>query len=271
MTLEHIFTSADKWFKEYTASFLSGDYSRDHGFELKILHTRNVVRRAAELALFLEAENGPDDRRRCGAKLGALLHDAGRFEQFKRYQTFNDSISEDHGKLAIEVIDNHGVLADLEARDRRLGEAVRFAVFVHNKLSIPPEEDRLAVLLAKIVRDADRIDIFRIMAEQLGKPLEPGQEAVFLHFEDTGFVSDEVFASIKNGEIVRRDTLRGKPDFICQILSWINIMNYPYSCRVVNDSGNFTALLACLPRDKRGNSIREILNKEMERKLQATA
>ncbi len=257
----------DKWFDAYTKSFLTGDYSHDHGFELKILHTRNVVRHARELEEYLEAETGPDPRRRRGTEMAALLHDAGRFEQFRRYRTFNDSISEDHGKIALDLIEKEKLLEELDAEDAALGRAVRFAVFEHNKLAIPPVEDKLSLTLAKLVRDADRIDIFRIMAEHLRKPADAGEETVFLHLADTKKISTAVYESLQRGEMVHRDSLHSRSDFLCQILSWIRIMNYPYSCKLIHESGNFDSVLSCLPRNVRGLEVRRVLKQGMEEKL----
>ncbi len=265
--LEKICRKTDRWFADYSRSFLTGDYSHDHGFELKILHTRNVVRHARELEVYLREELGPDARRRRGAELAALLHDAGRFEQFRRYRTFNDSISEDHGKIALDLIEKEGLLSEIDSEDKPLAEAVRFAVFEHNKLTIPPVEDELSLLLAKLVRDADRIDIFRIMAEHLEKPDDAGEEAVFLHLEDTQTISMPVYNSVRQGEMVHRNDLSGRSDFLCQILSWIQIMNFPYSCKLINESGNFEALLFRLPREARGLDVRRVLQREMEEKL----
>ena len=38
------------------------------------------------------------------AWLTGLLHDIGRFEQVRRYGTFNDAKSIDHGKLGVEIL-----------------------------------------------------------------------------------------------------------------------------------------------------------------------
>ena len=265
---ETICSNTDRWFSGYSRSFLSGDYQYDHGYELKILHTKNVERHAEELALYLDTQNGRDGRRQYGARLAALLHDAGRFEQFKRYRTFNDSISEDHGKISLDLIEEQELLKEIDAIDEHLGRAIRFAVFEHNKLNIPPIEDGLSLSLAKIVRDADRIDIFRIMAEHLEKQDDAGEEAVFLHLSDTKTISGPVYQSILKGEMVHRNNLTSRSDFLCQILSWVQIMNYPYSCKKINDSGNFTAVLARLPENKEGREVQALLRREMDDKLQ---
>lgn len=266
--LENVCRQTDSWFAEYSRSFLTGDYSRDHGFELKILHTKNVERHAEDLARFLETEGVGSIRILYGARLAALLHDAGRFEQFKQYRTFNDSISEDHGKISLALIDKKLLLSEIDSVDASLGGAIRFAVFEHNKLSIPPADDELSLTLAKIVRDADRIDIFRIMAEHLKNPDGAGEEAVFLHLADSKSISKTVFDSIFRGEMVHRNDLRSRSDFLCQILSWVQIMNYPYSCKLIADSGNFDSVLSRLPEDARGLKVRRVLRREMERKLQ---
>lgn len=266
MDLNGYFEEMLEWFCRYSRTFLTGDAGNDHGIELKILHTEQVEGYADVIAGSLNSRGEDPGRERCGAKLSALLHDVGRFRQFRKYRTFNDSVSEDHGKLALTVLDEEGVLGLLGKHDNELLQAVRFAVFEHNKLTIPDNAGPLPTLLAKIVRDADRIDIFNIMAEQLAAPESENREAVFLHLPETGAISDSVFTAVMAGEMVHRDDLQNRNDFLCLILSWINIMNFPVSCRIIEEAGTLEKVLGFLPTDEKGRMVETKIRGIMQRK-----
>jgi hypothetical protein len=47
----------------------------------------------------------------------ALLHDVGRFPQYRRWRTFRDSESDNHARLSLEVIRHEAVLEHLPAKN----------------------------------------------------------------------------------------------------------------------------------------------------------
>ena len=77
-----------------------------------------------------------------------VLHDIGRFEQFKNYHTFNDDISIDHGELGYQI------LKDMNYNDEVVLKAIRY----HNKYQIPNDLTELEKLHCNIIRDADKLD-----------------------------------------------------------------------------------------------------------------
>ena len=85
-----------------------------------------------------------------------LLHDIARFEQYKRYQTFKDSNSFDHGNYALKIL-NRDIRKYIEQDD--YDEIIRKAIKNHNKFIIEDELTKKEELFAKIIRDADKIDI----------------------------------------------------------------------------------------------------------------
>lgn len=90
------------------------------------------------------------------AMLIGLLHDIGRFEQEKQYHTFNDLESFDHGDygadLLKKLIRNY---IDTDEYDNVIIESVRN----HNKLRIDENLNEQEKFFAKLVRDADKLDI----------------------------------------------------------------------------------------------------------------
>ena len=85
-----------------------------------------------------------------------LFHDVGRFYQFTVYRTFNDALSENHAKLGLKVIKDLPFIAKLDEEDLA---TLKFAIGNHNAKEIAPTENQRHLAFAKLIRDADKIDI----------------------------------------------------------------------------------------------------------------
>ena len=75
---------------------------------LKREHTAFVVANARAIA----AGEGFDARTARAAEAAALLHDTGRYEQLRRYNTFRDSDSVDHAVFSHDIVREQGWLRD---------------------------------------------------------------------------------------------------------------------------------------------------------------
>lgn len=146
-------------FRAYTAH-----YDMDNPrIALKADHTYRVAALAEDIARSLRL--GPHEVDL--AWLCGMLHDVGRFEQVRRYDTFVDSRSVSHAALGVEVLfegaagpAGGGIRAyvDPSADDG----AIRAAVGLHSALALPEGLDDRTRRLCDIVRDADKIDILRV-------------------------------------------------------------------------------------------------------------
>ena len=102
---------AKKVFDDYVKNY----NSNDEKIKLKIDHTYRVSDLCEKIALSLGMNNEDVDI----AWLTGLLHDIGRFEQVKRYGTFNDPKSVDHAKLGSSILFSEGKidLNDIELNE----------------------------------------------------------------------------------------------------------------------------------------------------------
>ena len=93
-------------FGDYVRRFASDDPIVQENMDLKAEHTRRVCEAILDVgrSLRLSAED------LCLAETSALLHDIGRFEQYRCYRTFADYKSEDHAALGVKVIQTERAL-----------------------------------------------------------------------------------------------------------------------------------------------------------------
>ena len=152
----HDFGKYEKWFREYTREFLWGSEFDVANVQLKIDHTMRVMEFARQIAAAKNRGAGLTKL----AELAALFHDLGRFPQYARYRTFHDQMSVNHAYQGVVTLKEHRVLEDLPGAVRRL---VLGAVALHNRRFLPQGLPKELRDLTKILRDADKLDIFQVM------------------------------------------------------------------------------------------------------------
>lgn len=134
--------------------------ANDGKVHLKIVHTMKV----AELSEMIARGIGMDEENVQLAKVIGLLHDIGRFEQLRRFHDFRDYLTVDHAQLGVEILkENHLIRAFVE--DEKYDDTIFQAISNHNKYAIADGLNKNTLTHAKIIRDADKIDIFRVHIE----------------------------------------------------------------------------------------------------------
>lgn len=142
---------AKKFFSEYVKKY---DY-KDKQVKLKISHIERVSQMAKKLAIELSLSE--EDIKL--AELIGLLHDIGRFEQIKNYHTFIDSKSINHAEYGVKVLFEDGLIRSFIESDE-YDNLIRKAILNHNRLKIEDGLSDKELLHAKLIRDADKLDIF---------------------------------------------------------------------------------------------------------------
>ena len=172
------------------------------------------------------------------AWLCCLLHDLGRFEQLRRWDTFKDGRSASHALIGAAVLfgENAGAVpvngpelagaapvshptrpnepgsGRIESfiEDRADDDLIRTAVAVHSNLSVPTGLDARTRFFCDLVRDADKVDIFRASAWDttpqtvlgvdedafLASAISPDAEQAF--FEERCLARDESHTPLDN-------------------------------------------------------------------------
>lgn len=148
---------AKKYFKEYVSNY---DINVPR-INIKFIHTCHVADNARKIASMIGLSEEEQDL----AELIGLLHDIGRFEQVRIYNTFFDKISVDHAEKGVEVLFKDNIIRNF-IDDTSYDKIILKAVRNHNKIEIESGLSDKELLHAKIIRDADNLDIFRVFTEQ---------------------------------------------------------------------------------------------------------
>ena len=142
---------AEKAFENYVKNY----NPEDEKIRIKIGHIKRVEKQSEWIA----TSSGLDEENILLAKLIGLLHDIGRFEQVRRFHTFLDKMSVNHAEEGNRVLFEQGLIREFVA-DPQYDDIIRKAIGNHNKLQIEDGLKERELLHAKIIRDADKSDIF---------------------------------------------------------------------------------------------------------------
>jgi hypothetical protein len=230
------------WFSGYVSSFVLPTPEDRRNIEVKEEHTREVCRNALGISGGLRLDEGATRL----VEAAALLHDVGRFRQYRDYKTFDDEVSVNHAALGAKALIEENALDGLAKSERDLIVRV---VAMHNVFLLPKGLDRFTELLVKIIRDADKLDIWRVFIDYCGRDESGRASAVVLGLEDTPGYSPDVLACLRHGTMSRKADLRNLNDFKLLQLSWLYDLNFTSSRRMLSERGHIDAIAATLPSD----------------------
>lgn len=236
------FEGLSDWFYAYCRSFYSVSEEDQRNILLKEIHTGRVVDNMR--AIVSDSPADPQDA--LLAQAVALLHDVGRFLQYARYKTFLDSASVNHGALGAQILAEAGILSHLPQRER---EIIVHSVKFHNTYRLPDLGNKEVLPYLRLIRDADKLDIWRVFIEYYETPAEDRPSAVGLGLVDRNDYSGEIVACLEQNRIASLSMLRTFHDFKLMQLSWVFDLNFRASFRILRERGYLGRITATLPRD----------------------
>ena len=241
------------WFADYVGTFKKGDPEIQENIELKEDHTSRVCKEILKIGEKLGLN---DDELRL-AEIIALLHDIGRFEQYSRYKTFMDSKSENHAELGIDILERTGVLKQFNDTIQYL---IKRSIKYHNYPSLPVEETETCLFYSKLLRDADKIDIWKVVTDYYHRKDGKRNTALELELPDTRGFSEEVLRGLRNRQAVHMKNVRNLNDFKLLQAGWIFDINFKPSLELVKQRLYLEKIKAALPESQEIDEIFDFIN-----------
>ncbi len=206
------------------------------GFNLKVIHTYNVMNNARIIATKLNLEEEDIYL----AELIGLVHDIGRFEEITSLEQF-DSIGFDHASYGIRILFEDNLIREfIEEED--YDEIIKVAVNNHSRLSIQDGLDDRALLHLKIIRDADKLDNFRVKKEEKIEVIFLGRVKNREDLENSK-LSDKVYEAVKNEKCVDINDRVTVLDYWVCVLAFIFDLNFKESYEIVKDNNYINILI----------------------------
>lgn len=251
-----------RWFLRYASRKIRRHPPHREAMVLKLTHSIRVSRICAEIGGNLGLKGGS---LRLAYIIG-LLHDVARFDQLIRYGTFVDRVSADHGAWGADILREIPLVGDLAARVR---DILIHAVRHHNAAAIPQRDDPDRTFYLKLVRDADKLDIFRLLTEIWLRPggEEPASEA--LQLQDAPEVAAPIEAAIEANCIAPMAAVKTRVDLLLVRLAWVFDLHFDLTIKLLAHQGSVDALAKTLPESPLIRRLVKQIHSHMANRLAA--
>lgn len=225
------FTKALESFKEYLK-----DYDLENGsIQLKIRHTYEVIKKSEYIATGLKLDKENIEL----SKIIALLHDIGRFEQIKKFHEFNDNRI-DHADFGVKVLFEDNLIIKF-IEDRKYDSIISKAIYNHNKLEIENHLNDIELLHCKMIRDADKLDNFRVKQYDKLEDIFPkiyNKETI--NYET---ISQKVYEDFMEHKCIRLEDRKTMIDYWICVIAFIFDLNFDISLQYVKKNNYIDILI----------------------------
>lgn len=247
----------DVYYRIFSRQFQNFPDICEH-LRLKWEHSLKVLSNAVEI---IAGSDFPPRLERA-ALLASLYHDIARFEQYARFNTFRDGQSFDHGARGSQILKQESwLLAEESGADRAL---VRAAVSMHNRAELPSGLPESYVLVTGLVRDADKIDIIRVLSAYMGPQCKHSPAVTAALPELPGEWSRKIYADLLAKRCARYEDLHCLNDFRLLVCTWLFNLNFPIGRRIISRQGYLREILAGLPHTSAMDRVRAFVQADLE-------
>jgi hypothetical protein len=218
-----------KTVRERFASYTRNYDPADPKIALKIAHTYRVADNCERIARSISLSDDEVEF----AWLSGMLHDIGRFEQVKRYNTFIDSESVDHAEFGADLLFGKDKLITEYTDDRSLDAMLETVIRQHNKYRIDSSVSGKCLVFCNILRDADKVDILRVN-------VETPMEEIYNVSEDellSSGVSERVMEQVREHHAVKRDLMDSPAEHLIGHIALAFELVYPVSWEITREQG----------------------------------
>lgn len=228
--LRHAHQEFDNYLREFDCD--------NEKIKLKIIHTDGVVCCASEIT------------RRMGlleedcqlAELIALLHDIGRFEQIRKFDSFEPTTM-DHAAFGVEMLFGERNMIRRFVQENTWDEIIREAIARHSSYCIGEGLNARELLHAGIIRDADKLDNCRVKLEESIEVLL-GTTA-----EEVGAqsISEEVWRQCLERKSILSETRKTRMDYWVSYIAYFFDINYPETFEIIKEKQYVDRLISRIP------------------------
>ena len=212
---------AKQQFKEYIKKY----NPEDEKIKMKIAHIERVSQYSKKIAENLNLSE--EDIKL--AELIGLLHDIGRFEQVRLYHTFVDKDSINHGEYGVKVLFEDGFIRKFIEEDK-FDKIIKLAILNHNRAKIESELTERENLHAKIIRDADKTDIFYVLVTGDKKAIWEKADL------SNDKISDEIYREFIEDKEINYKERRTSADILVSHFNYVYDLNFKETRQLIKEN-----------------------------------
>ena len=229
INIEHAKAAFDSFIHQFNVN--------DPKIDLKIRHTYYVM----DACEYLAKEMNLDKINHDLAVLIGLLHDIGRFEQLTRFNSYDDTLI-CHAQCGIEVLFDQGHIRDFIETDE-YDHIIYHAVKNHSAYAIAAGLNEQELLHAKLIRDADKLDNYRVKRDDTIEAL------LDMSAEELGAyeISDHIFETFASHKTILKADRKTPMDMWVSFLALFFDFNYAPSFQYIMEHDYINAIIDRIP------------------------
>ena len=227
-------------FEEYFQSLIIDSPENQHKVEEIRAHSLRVAGNALMLA---KVVSQTDDDQRI-AEFSALFHDLGKATMIVQGTESSINIQRDHASISSKLIQQMAFYSKLPADIQLI---ILKSNEGHNKLKLPKLDNEQQTLFARLLRDADKLDIYessyRFFKERLG-----AQPIMTFDLINSTEVSEKIIKSIVAGKTAAVEDMKTMNDYKLLLLSMAFDLNFKYTFRIMSEKQFIQKIYETLPK-----------------------
>lgn len=233
-------------FKEYVETF----DMNERAIIRKFYHSYRVM----DISTLIAKNNNFSDNEIEVATVIGLLHDYARFPQWTKYKTYSDIKSIDHADLAVELLFDEEIKKYIG--NDEYYETIYNAIKYHNKLTISNDLSEYDKLFCKVIRDADKLDIFYLFS--INKDLIE---------EDNEIISKDIEQDFFSEKQIDRRKVNNDSENIILDLSMVFDLNFEYSYKYLRDTKLIDKIYEGIENKEKFKKYFEYINKFIDERI----
>ncbi len=228
----------------------------NNNIKSKYFHSLKVMEISSDIATTIGIFT---DEEVAVCELIALFHEIANFDDAPNYSIEKEDI-EDYALKSAEVLFSKGIMRKID-EDAKYDEVIKLAIYACNKDGLPNNINPKVGAFCKILRDAHKIDSFRM---SLNYPI--------IDTLIEKFPSNLVYDKFKKFGVIDKKMSENNADDVLVLLSSVFGLNYRYSYAILKRNDYVDKIIATLSfKDKNVNAffnqIAKVLNTYIDRKI----
>ena len=211
MDIDIIKNSFDEYVKSFDMNNYDIKYKYNHSY--RVMNLSNMIARSLKLS---------SEDIKLATAIG-LLHDIGRFEQIELFNSYSDK-NIDHADLGAKILFEDNLIEKFKI-DKKYYDVINFSIRNHNKLSIESNLDSSIITQAKLIRDADKLDILEAFVIYKDYKLKESKDEI----------SEDVKKDFYNRVSVNGKNLKNLNDHIILFLAFVFDINFRPSLEYIKN------------------------------------
>lgn len=242
------------------------DYAKNYDINNgKIALKINHILRVAEISKNIAIAQGVSQEDIELAETIGLLHDIGRFEQVKRYNTFIDKDSVNHGEYGAKILFEDGLIEKFNI-DEKYYKTIKLGILNHNRSSIEEGITDKELLHCKIIRDSDKIDIFHVLLT------DKTINTYGIENMENEFFSEEIVREFKENHCIDYKQRQTYGDIWISHIAYVFDFNFKSSYEIIKEKDYINKLLLLMnfkneKTQKEAKEIAEIAGNYIENEI----